>query len=316
MKPCVLFLDTVHPVLQDMLEEMGYVCEFELFAEPEQLKAIISKYTGIVVRGRIRLDSTLLKHAASLKFIARSGSGMENIDIEAAREKGILLINSPEGNSDAVAEHALGMLLMLFNRLHIADREVRSCKWDREGNRGREIKGKTFGIIGYGHTGPAFAKRLKGFDVRILAYDKYRLNYGDAGVEECGLNDIFEHADIVTFHVPLTPETKHYFNEQFLDCFQKPIWFINTSRGAVASLATIVKGLQDGRIRGACLDVLEIESHAYNAQFDAASPPLQYLIHSDKVVLSPHVAGWTIESYYKLSEVLGQKLQAARLQGS
>lgn len=314
MKGEVLLLDTVHPILQDMLEAMGYRCTSELEAEAAQLLNIVHRFAGIVVRGRVRLDATLLEKAVNLRFIARAGSGLENIDIPTAQRLGITVVNSPEGNRDAVAEHVIGMLLMLFNKLHKADREVRAGIWDREGNRGIELKGKTVGIIGYGYMGAALAQRLAGFGVTLIAYDKYKKNFGTDTLREATLSDIFSAADIISFHVPLTPETKYYFQEEFLSHFSNPIYLVNTSRGAIASLPAIAEGIRKGKILGACLDVLDTESHNYTANFKSPSADLQYLLQSDKVVFSPHVAGWTVESYRKLSEILGQKLMDAGLE--
>jgi D-3-phosphoglycerate dehydrogenase len=303
----ILFLDSVHPILEQEFQKWGFVCDHDWDSDAEKLSLIIHQYEGIVVRGRIVLDSRLLKAATHLRFIARSGSGLENIDLSTARQMGIAVVNSPEGNRDAVAEHTLGMLLMLFNNLHKADREVRAGIWDREGNRGIEIMGKTLGIIGFGVMGQAVARRFAGFGVRILAFDKYRKGFGGNGVWEATLSEIFNETDILSFHVPLTPETRHYFNADFLKNFRRPIWLLNTSRGAVVSLSALADGLRGGKVLGACLDVLETERHDFAANLKQ-DPHLAYLLQSEKVVFSPHVAGWTIESYQKLSAVLAQKL--------
>lgn len=307
----ILFIDSVHPILKQKLEEEGFVCEEDFAMSREKLIAAIPDYFGIVVRSRIKLDREILKAAKNLKFIARSGAGMENIDFDFAQKQGIKCFNAPEGNRDAVGEHALGMLLSLFNHLKRGDSQVRNGIWKREENRGIELGGKTVGIIGFGNTGQAFAAKLSGFDCRILAYDKHGTPKKNATAKAATLSDIFNAADVVSFHVPLTEETHHYFNHSFLESFQKPIFLINTSRGQVVKTEALVDGLKSGSVAGACLDVLEYEKFSFEQlQTDSLPEAFSYLISSEKVLLSPHVAGWTNESYLKLSDTLARKILA------
>jgi D-3-phosphoglycerate dehydrogenase / 2-oxoglutarate reductase len=305
----VLFLDSVHPCLEEILKQNGVTCDYDITSSKNIIEHKIDNYSGIIIRSRIPIDEKFLRKATQLKFIARSGAGMENIDVDFALSKKIKLFNSPEGNRDAVGEHAIGMLLMLMNQLKKADAEVRQLKWDREGNRGYEIAGKTIGIIGYGQMGSCFAKKLSGFGATILAFDKYKKKFGSNFVIESSLQQIQENAHIISFHVPLNDETKNYFNKEFIEKLEKPIYLINTSRGQIVKTEDLVEGLKSGKIKGACLDVLEHEKSSFELtakkKLDAS---LSYLISSEKVILSPHVAGWTNESYYKLSKVLADKI--------
>jgi D-3-phosphoglycerate dehydrogenase / 2-oxoglutarate reductase len=306
----VLFIDTVHPYLQENLTSSGFVCEEDY----ENSKAIISEkidqYFGIVLRSRFRIDKDFLDKAVNLKFIARAGSGMENIEVEYAESLGIKCIHAPEGNMQAVAEHALGMLLSLANNLHHSQEEIKQGIWLREENRGFEIFGKTIGIIGFGHTGSAFAKVLTGFDVEILAYDKYSTaNFSKFPfVKLSSLNEIYEKADIVSIHLPLNEETKYYVNADFYKNFRKNIIIINTSRGKILNISNLVEALKAEKIKGACLDVLEYET----SSFEKIEIPkdLIFLTQQKNVRLSPHIAGWTQESHYKLSYYLFQKIKA------
>jgi len=306
----VLFIDTTHPVLEEDLTRFGFVCEhFDDFTR-EDYKKIAGGYFGIIIRGKIKLDQDFLEKAAQLKFIGRVGAGMENIDVDFARQLGISCINAPEGNRDAVGEHALGMLLMLLNNLRKADREVRQGIWIRAGNRGIEIKGKTVGIIGYGNMGGAFARRLKGFDAEVIAYDKYKFGYTDNFVTETTLEAIFENADILSLHVPLTLETHFMVNDAFINRFKKNIYIVNTSRGQVLKTADLVENMKTGKVVGAALDVLEYEKLSFEEiDKDKLPDDFRYLIASDRVVLSPHIAGWTIESNYKMAKVIAEKIR-------
>lgn len=305
----VLFLDTVHPVLWERLEAAGFTCIDATMLDRESCKHSFPDAHGLVIRSRFRMDEDFLQHLPALKFIARSGAGMENIDEAYCAHRGITLFNAPEGNRNAVAEHALGMLLSLFNRLHLADREVRTGKWDREGNRGVELDGKTVGIIGFGNNGSAFAKKLRGFDVDVLAYDKYLSGFGNEFVEEVALKAIFERADVVSFHIPQNEETLFMANETFLSTFRKPIYLVNLSRGKIVKTDALVAALESGSVLGACLDVLEYEKSSFESFFDQQmDPAFTALLNSEKVLLSPHVGGWTHESYFKLSDVLADKI--------
>lgn len=309
----ILFLDTTHPRLPEILTNAGFECDYSFNSDIEEIYKILPNYQGIILRSRVKIDKSFIDHAPNLKFIGRVGAGLENIDTDNAQQKGIICINSPEGNRDAVGEHALGMLLSLFNNINRANAEVREGKWLREENRGIEISGKTVGIIGYGNMGSAFAQRLKGFNANVIAYDKYKFKYSDDFVTEKSLNELFEQTDILSLHVPLTEETNYMVNNEFIQKFRKNIYIINTARGKVIKTDDLVNKMKTGKVLGAALDVLEYEKASLeNLQFEGSSipEPLKYLIQSDKTVLTPHIAGWTIESNSKLSEVLAEKIVA------
>ncbi len=313
-KRLVLFIDSVHPILEEKLTQAGFLCQRHFKSSFEELQNILPQAYGLVIRSRFTIDGTFLAFCPNLGFIARSGSGLENIDVKLCETLNIRLYNSPEGNRNAVAEHALGMLLGLMNKLNKAHQEVKNGLWDREGNRGEELDGKTIGIIGYGNNGAAFAKKLRGFDVRVLAYDKYKSGFGDYQVQECTLEALQEQADILSFHVPQNKETKHFFNNEFLGQMAKPFYLLNLSRGKVVSTAALVQGLKSGQIKGAGLDVLEYEQKSFESFFDQEMPAdFQYLVSADNVCLTPHVGGWTTESYVKLSSVLADKILADEL---
>ena len=302
----ILVIDLMHESLLPLLTAKGLSADYRPGIKREEVYDAVGDYEGLVVRSKITIDEALLQRAPRLRFIARAGAGMDQIDVEACRKRNIALFNAPEGNRVAVAEHALGMLLCLFNKLHLADRQVRSGTWDREGNRGVELMGKTVGIIGYGNTGREFARRVSAFGCPVLAYDKYRQGYGDAIAEESSLEAIFAQADVLSLHVPLTPETLGWVDETFLGRFRKSIYLVNTARGEIVPLAGLVAALGNGKVYGACLDVLENEKLAalnpsQRAAFDA-------LAASDRVLLTPHVAGWTHESYLKINLVLTEKI--------
>jgi D-3-phosphoglycerate dehydrogenase len=301
----VIFLDSVHPILEQRLTDAGYDCIHDYNTPSETID--LNGFIGIVIRSRFKLSREFLSPFPSLRWIARSGSGLENIDLIACEELGIKVYNSPEGNSTAVAEHAIGMLLMLFNKLRIADREVRSGLWQREANRGLELEGKTVGIIGYGVMGSAFAKRLSGFGCRVLAYDKYKSNFGNANVQEVSLETLKKESDIVSLHVPLLEDTKYLVNANWIASFLKPFYLINTSRGQVAKIKAILDGLKSNKILGACLDVLEYEETSFE-KINLNTPEFNELKELNNVIFSPHVAGWTVESYEKLSSVLADKI--------
>jgi len=305
----ILFLDSAHPCLQQLLEEAGYKCEFDYTSTLVKLAETIHLYDGLVIRSRFKLDSTILDKALKLKFIARVGAGMENIDVAYAESKGIKCLHAPEGNRDAVGEHAMGMLLSLFNNLCRADKEVREGKWIREGNRGIELKGKTVGLIGYGNMGSAFAERLTGFGVNTLAYDKYKKNYSDRFATEATLERLFEETDVLSLHVPLTDETLFMVDDSFINQFKKNIFIINTARGKVIKTEDLVKNLKTKKVLGACLDVLEYEDVSFEKLKSELNDSSNYLINSDRVILSPHIAGWTVESNEKLARVLAGKIK-------
>ncbi|MFA8437205.1 MAG: 2-hydroxyacid dehydrogenase [Marinifilaceae bacterium] len=305
----VLFIDSTHPRLREMLEEAGFDCQYTPEMSKEEMLEIFNQFDGFIIRSKFKLNRKELDRATRLKFIGRVGAGLENIDVEYAESKGIRCFNAPEGNRDAVGEHAVGMLLTLFNNLCRCNWEVSNGKWRREENRGLEIMGKTVGIIGYGNMGGAFARRLKGFGCKVIAYDKYKFDYTDDFAEEKQLKDLFEQCDILSLHVPLTDETHFMINDEFLNSFQKDIFLINTARGKVVKTSDLVKNLKSGKVRGACLDVLEYEKTSFESLHASELPEeFQYLIDTDNVLLSPHVGGWTHESNIKLSEVTAQKI--------
>lgn len=305
----IAFIDTVHPVLQQMLEAKGIVCSHLYSYDIHTLKSKIKAFDGIVIRSRIKLDPDFLAHATNLKFIARSGAGMENIDLEYCAQKNIVCFNSPEGNRDAVGEHMLGQLLMLFNKLKKADDEVRKGIWLREENRGYEIAGKTIGLIGFGNMGSTFAKKLSGFDCAILAYDKYKKGFENNYVKEVALNEIYDSCDVISLHIPLTKETRYLINAEFISKMKKPFYILNSSRGQNIETSALVEGLKQKKILGACLDVLEYEGSSFEKLDISTLPePMQFLIKTENVILSPHIAGWTHESHYKLSWHLADKI--------
>lgn len=307
----VIFIDSIHPILADRLSAAGFKCSFQTKTSFEDLVPHLFDAIGIVIRSRFTVDKEFLKHCPGLQFIARSGSGLENIDTVRCEELNIRLYNSPEGNKNAVAEHALGMLLNLMNRINKADQEVRNGLWLREDNRGEELDGKTVGIIGYGNNGAAFAKKLSGFDIKLMAYDKYKTGFGNHFVQECTLEAIQQQADVLSFHIPQNNETKGYFDENFLDCMQKRFYLLNLSRGKIVSTKALVSGLQSGKIKGAGLDVLEFEQKSFESFFEQDLPQeFAYLIAQNNVCLTPHIGGWTTESYVALSSVLADKILA------
>lgn len=306
----ILFLDSNHPLLHETLQKAGHTCDLNYQWTKEEIINSIHLYDGIVIRSKIKITKEIIDKALKLKFIARAGAGMENIDVDYAESKGIRCLHAPEGNRDAVGEHAIGMLLSLFNNLCRANKEVREGKWIREGNRGIELMGKTVGIIGYGNMGSAFAERLKGFGVKVLAYDKYKRGFGNDFIIETTLDQILEQADVISLHTPLTEETHYMINDSFINNFKKNIYIINTARGKCLNTADLVKNIKSGKVAGACLDVLEYEVVSFE-NLDAANlpEPFQYLIQSEKVMLSPHIGGWTIESNQKIARVLAEKIQ-------
>lgn len=300
----ILFIDTVHPLLKQELEKENHICDSAYNKSKTEIQQIISNYQGIIIRSRFKIDKQFIDCGSNLKFIARAGSGLENIDVEYAENKNIHCYNAAEGNRQAVAEHALGMLLSLFNNLNNADQEVREGKWERERNRGIELAGKTVGIIGYGNNGSAFAEVLKGFNVKILAYDKYLTNY----TQESSMETIYKEADIISLHVPLTDETTYLVDDNFINRFAKNFYFINTARGKCVNTKNLVKALENKKIKGACLDVLEYEKTSFeNLSKDGLTSDMQYLMNAQNTILSPHVAGWTVESNVKIAEVLLNK---------
>ncbi len=304
----ILHLDHNHPLLRQMLENAGFINDDDFTSPKQAIESKIAHYDGIVLRSRFRIDKEFIDRAVNLKFIARVGAGLENIDCAYAESKGIALIAAPEGNRNAVGEHTLAMLLALFNKLHTADREVREGHWNREKNRGHELDGKTVGIIGYGNMGRAFARKLRGFEVRVICYDILP-NVGDADAQQVPIDEFFREADVVSLHIPWTPETDGMVDAEFIGSFAKPFWLLNTSRGKNVATTDLAGALDSGKILGAALDVLEYEKSSFEHLFDGEIPdPLRYLLRSEKVLLTPHVAGWSFESHEGLARVIAEKI--------
>jgi D-3-phosphoglycerate dehydrogenase / 2-oxoglutarate reductase len=310
----ILHIDSNHPLLWEQLQEAGFLNFEDFKSSKEEVEAKIHEYHGIVIRSRFKIDKTFLDKATHLQFIARVGAGLESIDCAYAMSKNISLIAAPEGNRNAVAEHSLGMILSLFNKLNQADSEIRSGHWNRESNRGYELDGRTVGIIGYGNMGKSFAKKLRGFDVEVLCYD-IQENVGDANAKQVSLAELQQKADILSLHIPWTPETNKMVDNAFIDAFAKSFWIINTSRGKNIVTADLVSALQSGKILGAGLDVLEYEKLSFETLFNDKNTPeaFQYLLAAKNVILSPHIAGWTFESHERLAQVIVDKIKAKYL---
>ena len=304
----ILLLDKNHPLITEQLSEKGFVLEEDFSSSYEQVLEKIHLYEGVIIRSRIPLDAHFLEKAKNLKFIARVGAGMENIDIAKAQELGIKPINSPEGNKDAVAEHVIGTLLVLMNRLFISSNEVKKGIWLREENRGEEILGKTFGIIGYGNMGKAVAKRLSGFGCKTIFYD-IKPNLSDESATQVSLQELQENADILSLHTPLTEDTLYMIDEEFISKMKKNFYFINTARGKNLKTSALVNALKLGKIKGACLDVLEYEKTSFE-NLETKNEDLEYLLNSEKAIITPHIAGWTHESKIKLAQVIVDKILA------
>ena len=308
----ILHIDSNHELMIEQLKAAGHINEEDYTSSKEEIEAKIEQYEGVVIRSRFKIDKQFIDAAANLKFIARVGAGLESIDIPYAESKGIALIAAPEGNRNAVGEHALGMLLMLFNKLKQADAEVRSGQWNREKNRGLELEGKTVGLIGYGNMGNAFSKKLKGFDCEVLCYD-IRPNLGNENATQVSLEELQQRADVLSLHTPWTPLTDKMVNTEFINGFKKPFWLINTARGKSVVTEALANALKRGKILGAGLDVLEYEKLSFENLFtdtEQMPEPLQYLIQAENVVLTPHIAGWTVESKIKLAQTIVDKILA------
>ena len=306
----ILVTDSTHSILHDLLRHAGHEVVEDTTLNYDTLLSVIPQYDALVVRSKIIIDRPFLDRARHLRCIGRVGAGMETIDVDYAESLGIRCLNSPEGNRDAVGEHALGILLALFNNIARADAEVRQGLWQREANRGLELKGRTVGIIGFGNMGSAFAQRLQGFECNIIAYDKYKpAGYAPAYVQEVSLHELQQRAQVLSLHVPLTPETRHMVDYPFIQRFRHPFHLINTSRGAVVDTPGLVRALDEGLILGTALDVIEYEDMTRDGlDLDHLPDAFHYLLHSPRAVLTPHVAGWTVESKEKLASVLAQKI--------
>lgn len=306
----VLHLDTNHPLLIQKLSKLGFENHQDFSSSKKEIEDSIHLYDGIVIRSRFSIDSGFIDKAINLKFIGRVGAGLENIDCDYAISKNVELISAPEGNRNAVGEHALGMLLSLFNKLNKADLEVRQGEWLREQNRGVELDGKTIGIIGYGHMGKAFAKKLSGFDVEVIFHD-LKPNISDENAVQVSLDQLQQKADVLSLHTPETKETIGMINAAFINQFAKPFWLINTARGRSVVTKDLVSSLKSGAVLGAGLDVLEYEKSSFENLFTEKLPPeFEYLTKAQNVILSPHVAGWTVESKEKLAQTIVDKIKA------
>lgn len=302
-----LIADKIHESLLPALEDLGIGYDYLPDITKKQLKQSIGNYEGLIIRSKVFVDEHILSSAPKLQVVCRAGAGIDNLDVEALEARNIRIINAPEGNKDAVAEHCLGLLLNLFNNINHGDKQIRQGIWDREGNRGIELKNRTVGIIGFGNMGSAFAERLVGLGCRVIAYDKYKSDFGTGSVEEVKLEDIQQHSDVISLHVPLTSETKFFINEDFIEKLQRPVYLINTSRGEIISMKTIVNGLKSSKIAGAALDVLE------NEKLDQMTAEQIHFFNKlkdlENVIFTPHVAGWSRESYIRINEVMIQKLK-------
>ncbi|WP_417428671.1 NAD(P)-dependent oxidoreductase [Halpernia sp.] len=309
----ILLLDKNHPLIEEQLSAKGFTFEEDFTSTYDEILNKISDFEGIIIRSRIPLDENFLRKAKNLKFIARVGAGMENINIEVAKELGITLFNSPEGNRDAVAEQALGMLLLLMNRLIISSEEVKRGIWKREENRGDEIYGKTFGIIGYGNMGKALAKRLSGFGAKVIFHDILP-NLSDEFASQVSLEELQKNADFISLHLPINESTHYIINEDFISKMHKNFYLINTARGKNVETSALVNGIKSGKIKGAALDVLEFEKASFENIDTATSlnkkekENLEFLLNSEKVIITPHIAGWTLESKEKLAQFIVDKI--------
>lgn len=306
----ILHIDSNHPLLWNQLEQIGFENEADYTSTKEEIEAKIENYNGIVIRSRFKIDKTFIDKAKNLDFIARVGAGLESIDCDYATSKNIHLIAAPEGNRNAVGEHALGMLLSLFNNLNKADKEVKNGIWQREANRGYELDGKTVGIIGYGNMGKAFAKKLRGFDVDVLCYDILP-NLGDENAKQVSLSEIQQKAVVLSLHVPWTTETDKMVNSEFINQFKKSFWLLNLARGKCIVTKDLVVALKSKKILGAGLDVLEYEKLSFENLFEEQSKneDFEYLRNCDNIILTPHIGGWTFESHEKLAQTIVDKIK-------
>lgn len=309
MPKTILFIDPTEPDLWTKLGHQGYHCVDMKTADKEAVFKALPEAFGVIVRSRMQIDKAFIDQGSQLKFIARSGVGLEHVDLDHAALKGIKVLNSPEGSRDAVGEHTLGLLLMLMNNLARADRQIRNGQWIRGGNRGYEIKGKTVGVLGYGNMGKAFAQRLAGFNCEVIAYDKYKTDYGDEFAKAVSLDELQQQADILSIHIPFMPENHHFVNDSFLQAFKKSIWIVNTARGLVLKTDDLVHALETGKVMGAALDVNEYEDQSF-AKFDPSQQPapFQRLLELPNVILNPHIGGWSFESEAGHARVLAEKI--------
>ena len=306
----ILHLEENHPTLIEGLQALGFQNDAAYKDSLKEIRAKIDQYEGLIIRSKYPIDEDLLARARKLKFIGRVGAGLENIDVNAVESRNIHLLNAPEGNRNAVGEHALGMLLSLMNRLNLGDAAIRSGRWDREGHRGWELYGRTLGIIGYGNTGKSFAQKLSGFTVKTLCYDILD-NVGDKFARQVSLEKLQSQCEVISLHIPQTPQTLGMINNKFIANMTHPFWLLNTARGSAVVTVDLVEGLKSKKVLGAGLDVLEYETRSFSTTFNEEElpPALEYLMDADHVLLSPHVAGWTQESHVKLATTIVEKVK-------
>lgn len=305
----ILFLDSVHPILETILKQKNIICIHDYNCSKQELISNYNNVQGIVIRSRFKIDQEIISALKNLKVIARFGAGMENIDLEFAKKNGTTCLHAPEGNMDAVGEHAIGMLLSLFNHLNRADKEVRQGLWHREANRGIELSGKTVGVIGYGNMGKSFVKKLQGFDVKILVNDIYKTDFLEKNSEakEVTIDKIYKEADVVSLHINYSTDNHYYVDDKFLSNFSKPIYIINTSRGKVLNCSNLLQAINQNKVLGACLDVLEFESTSFE-NIENAPEVLKEMFKKENILFSPHIAGWSKESFEKMGKILGEKI--------
>ena len=308
----VILIDPAHPYLVERLVQSGYEVDDHHNTPLDELQPLLGAYFGMVIRSRFTLDEGFLNRCAGLKFIARMGIGLEHIDVQYAKGKGILVLNSPEGSRDTVAEHTMGFILGLLNHLQRSNLQVRGGQWIRDGNKGYELRHRTVGIIGYGNIGSAVAQRLSSFGCRVIAYDKFKANFGGVLAEEVSLETVFREADVVTLHIPYEDYNHYFVNRRFLESFRKPIFLVNTSRGLVLETTALVEALQSGKVLGAGLDVIEYEEQSfYKLEVERLPAPFQYLRQAENVILTPHIAGLSHEVMGAHARVLAEKIEAA-----
>lgn len=308
----ILLLDKNHPLITEQLLAKNFILEEDFTSTYDEVCDKINNYDGIIIRSRIPLDKNFLEKGKNLKFIARVGAGMENIDISVAESLGIQLINSPEGNRDSVAEHVVGMLLVIMNRLFIASQEVKNGIWKREENRGDELLGKTVGLIGYGNMGKATAKRLSGFGCKVIFHDILP-NLADEFATQVTLDELKQSAEVLSLHIPLTSETHYLIDETFISGMKNDFYFVNTARGKNVKTKSLVEALKSGKVKGTCLDVLEYEKSSFE-NLETENEDLKYLLESEKAIVTPHIAGWTHQSKEKLAQFIVDKILASHCQ--